>query len=116
MNIDEARDWLQAERDRLDGLAARSAASADEAIEADDPMSDTKGGQGTHPGDSGTDRETQMEDEGLASDAARQRDDIDAALQRIADGTWGTCVTCGKEIDAERLDALPQAAYCRDHR
>jgi len=37
---------------------------------------------------------------------------IEAALQRIGDGTFGRCVDCGAEISRERLDALPQTPYC----
>jgi RNA polymerase-binding protein DksA len=36
----------------------------------------------------------------------------DAALKRIAAGTFGRCEDCGKSIAAERLDALPYTAYC----
>ncbi|SLN27450.1 RNA polymerase-binding transcription factor DksA [Roseivivax jejudonensis] len=39
---------------------------------------------------------------------------IDAALARIAEGTYGTCQTCGDTIARERLAAVPTAALCRD--
>ncbi len=39
---------------------------------------------------------------------------IEAALKRIADGTYGTCVRCGGQISAERLEAVPHAALCRE--
>ena|SRR5919109_2929204 len=39
---------------------------------------------------------------------------IDAALQRIEDGTFGKCVTCGQEIGEERLSAIPWATQCID--
>ena len=41
---------------------------------------------------------------------------IDAALQRIEEGTYGQCVNCGKEIGEERLAALPWATLCIDCR
>jgi RNA polymerase-binding protein DksA len=37
---------------------------------------------------------------------------IDVALQRINDGTYGTCENCGQEISSERLAALPFATQC----
>lgn len=37
--------------------------------------------------------------------------DIDQALLRIEEGTYGTCARCGKPIDERRLDALPTARY-----
>jgi RNA polymerase-binding protein DksA len=39
---------------------------------------------------------------------------IDAALKRIDEGTYGTCVNCGSQIRYERLEATPWAALCID--
>ena len=38
---------------------------------------------------------------------------IQAALGRIADGTFGECVACGEQISEERLNAVPHAARCK---
>lgn len=38
--------------------------------------------------------------------------DIEAALARIADGSYGVCESCGGEIDSRRLEAQPMAARC----
>jgi DnaK suppressor protein len=40
--------------------------------------------------------------------------EIDAALQRIEDGTFGTCAVCGKPIEEERLEILPWTTLCID--
>jgi RNA polymerase-binding protein DksA len=40
--------------------------------------------------------------------------DIDSALKRIEDGTYGTCVSCGQGIPLQRLEAYPAAALCID--
>ena len=37
--------------------------------------------------------------------------DIDQALLRIDEGTYGECARCGKPIDERRLDAMPTARY-----
>jgi DnaK suppressor protein len=37
--------------------------------------------------------------------------DIDQALLRIKEGSYGTCARCGKLIDERRLEALPTARY-----
>lgn len=37
--------------------------------------------------------------------------DIDQALLRIQEGSYGTCARCGKVIDERRLEALPAARY-----
>ncbi|AEI92313.1 MULTISPECIES: TraR/DksA C4-type zinc finger protein [Roseobacter] len=39
---------------------------------------------------------------------------IDAALSRIDDGTYGTCLSCGDQISDARLMAVPDAALCRN--
>jgi DnaK suppressor protein len=39
-------------------------------------------------------------------------DEIDAALDRIADGTFGACVHCGVALPPERLEFRPFAAGC----
>jgi DnaK suppressor protein len=41
-------------------------------------------------------------------------DEIDAALQRIAEGTYGRCAACGKPIALARLRALPTTRLCID--
>lgn len=38
--------------------------------------------------------------------------EVDAALERVAAGTYGTCVRCGGPIGAARLEARPPAATC----
>ncbi|MGE0665802.1 MAG: TraR/DksA family transcriptional regulator [Sphingomonadales bacterium] len=56
-----------------------------------------------------------QDDETLAAleDAGRAEiTRIKAALARIEDGSYGTCVTCGEEIAPARLAALPTAAQC----
>ncbi|HEV7373207.1 MAG TPA: TraR/DksA family transcriptional regulator [Pyrinomonadaceae bacterium] len=37
--------------------------------------------------------------------------DIDQALMRIDEGTYGQCARCGKPIDERRLEAMPTARY-----
>src|SRR5262249_43240548 len=37
---------------------------------------------------------------------------IEAALKRISEGTYGTCTKCGEPIDPRRLKVLPTAARC----
>lgn len=46
-------------------------------------------------------------------DALRgQVEGIDAALARIAEGTYGTCASCGNEIGADRLEFRPSSILC----
>jgi RNA polymerase-binding protein DksA len=73
-----------------------------------------EGGTDNHLGDMATalfDREL---DEGLEEGARETLVEIDAALQRIQDGTYGICEGCGKPIGADRLSAIPWARLCID--
>jgi RNA polymerase-binding transcription factor DksA len=40
---------------------------------------------------------------------------IDAALDRIKNGTYGICVISGDPIEADRLKTLPHTPFCKDH-
>ena len=37
---------------------------------------------------------------------------VDGALSRIREGSFGECVSCGKEINAKRLEAVPWTRHC----
>jgi len=41
--------------------------------------------------------------------------EVDAALDRLAEGTYGLCVECHESIEADRLIADPLVQYCLDH-
>lgn len=40
---------------------------------------------------------------------------VETALKRLADGSYGQCLRCGKPIDDERLSAIPTAPTCVEH-
>ena len=40
--------------------------------------------------------------------------EIDLALTKINEGTFGICENCGKRISRERLEAIPYARYCKE--
>lgn len=65
-----------------------------------------------HPGDQGTETFMQEMDETtemiLEEEATRVRE----ARQALENGTYGTCVDCGKEIPAGRLEAQPESIRC----
>jgi len=39
---------------------------------------------------------------------------VEEAVERLDEGTYGTCVSCGKPIAAERLEAIPWVPTCID--
>ncbi len=50
--------------------------------------------------------------EPLSEAVRRELREIDAALGRIAEGRYGTCLACGGPMGLQRLRALPEARYC----
>jgi RNA polymerase-binding protein DksA len=48
----------------------------------------------------------------LEDNSTHVLNEIDAALVRIDEGTFGTCSSCGEPIGTERLEALPWATLC----
>jgi DnaK suppressor protein len=51
-------------------------------------------------------------DMGLMAIEAAQLDDIDAALRRLDEGTYGLCSDCGRAIPRKRLEVLPFVRRC----
>lgn len=65
-----------------------------------------------HPADQGSDTMEKEKNVFLASAKGNELYEIDQALLRIKDGKFGTCLRCGKEIEKERLEAVPYAQQC----
>jgi DnaK suppressor protein len=49
---------------------------------------------------------------GLVESLKKNLDDVDSALGRIEEGQYGICITCGREIGADRLVFRPESVYC----
>jgi len=101
------RDVLERTRDELrDELATLTAALRD-------PMGAVSFGKRVGEGTSqAVERIAQV-------DAAKKLDaklrDVGRALDKLDDGTYGTCDACGASIGRERLEAIPWAVRCIDH-
>ena len=67
-----------------------------------------------HPGDAGSETHDQEVEATTDVFLDEERRRIDEALTALDDGTYGTCVVCGKEIPAGRLEAKPDAVRCVD--
>jgi RNA polymerase-binding protein DksA len=103
--LEDARTRVKHARDRLHGDHAQS---------LDDETDELATASDNHMGDVAQATYDRELDFGLEQDADRVLAEIDAALQRIDDGTYGTCGSCGAEIPAERLEAIPWARLCVD--
>ncbi|MCD6124426.1 TraR/DksA C4-type zinc finger protein [bacterium] len=66
----------------------------------------------THPADIGSVTDEQERAFLLAAHKQKILDAVDEALFRIEQGTYGKCRGCGKNIEMERLKAIPYAEYC----
>ena len=102
-------ELLRAERDnylhQAEELRAQAEALALE-HEPGDVQFDEEGGEG---GTANVDRELDLH---LSAQAQAAIEEIDAALAKIAAGTYGRCESCGSEIPRARLEALPHARLC----
>jgi len=65
-----------------------------------------------HPADAAADTEMRELDLGTEMLFQTRLSQVDAALHRLDDGTYGTCAACGKPIPAERLELVPETPYC----
>ena len=108
VDLQEARRRLTAERERvtaeIEEIQGDLGRSLEDAVEED--------GNDSHLADTATetvDREIELS---LEDNAESLLAAIDDALGRIDAGTYGLCERCGRQIDDERLEALPYATKC----
>jgi RNA polymerase-binding transcription factor len=109
----EFRVLLEDERQRIVGTIAYL--HEDHTRDLEDEIGEVGGrGADNHLGDMASitfDREL---DEGLEEGAQQTLEQIDRALARLDEGTYGTCERCGNAIPEERLRARPWATLCID--
>ena len=112
IDTDRFRERLLEERKRVESAIAFLHEENPGSLE--DQVEEMLGTADNHPGESATvtlDREI---DYALEENSEQVLAEIDDALQRIEDGTFGTCRTCGQPIAPERLEAMPWATQCID--
>jgi RNA polymerase-binding protein DksA len=110
LDLDRFRSALETERDRL--LHAVQTVHHDGSLL--DETGDLAIGSGDHLADSASETFLRELDGGLEENAGHLLSEIDAALGRIDDGTYGLCTRCGRPIGEERLEAVPYATLCID--
>ncbi len=67
-----------------------------------------------HPADTATATLGREIDYTLGGNSSEVLVQINEALRRIEEGTYGICASCGREIAPERLEAYPWASLCID--
>ena len=95
------RDQLQEERGRLVGQLRQMGHGSGGNLDFDDGFADS--GQVTAE---------RGEVDAVAGSLLETLQEIEDALRKFDDGTYGTCVSCGKPIAEARLEAMPAARYC----
>ncbi|MBE3589511.1 MAG: TraR/DksA C4-type zinc finger protein [Firmicutes bacterium] len=65
-----------------------------------------------HPADIGGELQFRSQDLAFRAEADGALERVQAALARLDDGTYGLCLRCGRGIDRDRLEALPEAELC----
>ena len=68
-----------------------------------------------HPADEGSELYEREKDIALNEHTDLQLRNINKALEAMENGSYGKCEVCGKEIAYERLEALPNTTYCKEH-
>ncbi|RKD24987.1 hypothetical protein BEP19_03895 [Ammoniphilus oxalaticus] len=68
-----------------------------------------------HPADHGSELFERQKDIALNEHAEEHLQDVQAALNAIEQGAYGSCEICSKAIPYERLQALPTATRCMEH-
>lgn len=97
------RGDLEAERDRLAAqIDSLEPGSTDQQV--DDNFAD-----------SGQVAAEQGENQALAAQLRNELEEVELALTKLDDGTYGRCETCGEPIAPARLEAMPAARFCIDH-
>jgi RNA polymerase-binding protein DksA len=110
LDVESFRPLLEQERERIKNQIAHL--HEVNTTSMDDEVGELSRGLDNHLGDMASvtfDREL---DEGLEEGAVQMLGQIERALAKLEDGTYGTCERCGREIGEERLRARPWALLC----
>ncbi|HEY3723377.1 MAG TPA: hypothetical protein VGN59_08460 [Acidimicrobiia bacterium] len=106
MDPDEARGRLEAERTRVQGLISEQRTEIVGEVTSDDAeLSDYD----QHPADAASDTFEREKDLGILDDLEGELAEVEAAIERIDNGTYGVDQVTGAPIDPARLDAMPTA-------
>jgi len=110
---DEARTRLHEERSRL----VRVRGGLDDDHLSDQTEQDSLSELSSvdqHQADMGTETFEREKDLSILEAIESELADVEHALRRLDEGTYGTCEACGRPIDDDRLEALPATRLCRD--
>ena len=110
MDDTQARRLIGHERGRIEQLMREREAEGLGESEAEG-MSELSS-HDQHQADLGTETFEREKDFSLLEQLEAELNDLDHALRKLDEGTYGKCEACGKDIPGERLEALPGARLC----
>ncbi|MGH3051244.1 MAG: TraR/DksA C4-type zinc finger protein [Gaiellaceae bacterium] len=110
IDTDRFRTALLEERERVERALANL--RDDHPGSLDDEVEEVSGTADNHLGETATATLGREIDYTLGENSEEVLAQIDTALKRVEDGTYGTCPKCGREIAPERLEAYPWASLC----
>jgi DnaK suppressor protein len=113
MDADYARQLLEEERTRLEQV--RQTFDAEHLTDQSENESLAElSAMDQHQADVGTETFEREKDLSILEGVQAELFDIEHALQRLEEGTYGTCEACGRPIDEARLEVLPATRLCVD--
>ena len=113
LKTDKYRDRLQEEKARLDRMIESRQASSVQ--HGSDSINDSFSNSGdSEYADAATETYDHELDLTLLNKYRHRHDAVRAALSRIEEGTYGTCIRCKQAISEGRLEAIPETPYCRE--
>jgi RNA polymerase-binding transcription factor DksA len=114
MDNDLARQRLADERERLVGVRTTFDDEGLTEQSESDSLSELSA-YDQHQADVGTETFEREKDLSILEQVEAELADVEHALRRLDDGTYGTCEVCGRPIPEERLEAIPTARLCLEH-
>jgi RNA polymerase-binding transcription factor DksA len=114
MEHDDARRMLQEEQARLQDVKAGFDAEHLHDESEDDSISELSHLQ-QHQADVGSETFEREKDFSILEQVEAELHDVQRALQRLDEGTYGICEACNQPIGDERLEALPATRFCIQH-
>ena len=114
MEAPDARRLLDEERTRLLGVKAHLANDHLDDESADESAAELSH-MDQHQADAGTDTFEREKDFSILEQVENELRDVEHALRRLDEGTYGRCEQCREPIADERLEAIPAARFCVTH-
>ena len=103
-------------RMQLEQQQAELRAELDELQEESANVDQNEGyGVKNHPAEDATELFLRQRNMAVSGDLQQELTEVEHALHRIEDGTYGVCEICGEPINPERLEARPAATLCIRH-